>query len=252
MASMTWQEVQTALETTSTLVLPVGSTEQHGYHMPLGVDVYMPEGVCKHVAERTGCLLAPPVWYGVAPHHMVKPGSFTVESDTFRKYVRDICVSAGEWGVENVLLINGHYHGEDPELEIVVRELRNEHGMHGFSVPLVELFRDSATEHRESEFSLHAAEFETSLMLALYPELVDLGRAVATEPPDDGSLPLTGLDVLDDTRVESAVNPEDWNRLTDAGSVGDPTVATAETGQKLLTEAVDNLSTLIEALDSGT
>lgn len=250
MAEMTWQEVESALESTSTLVLPIGSTEQHGHHMPLGVDVYMPEGVCERVAERTDCLLAPPVWYGVAPHHMVKPGSFTVESDTFRNYVRDVCVSAGEWGIENVLLVNGHYHGEDPELEIVVRELRNEHDMHGFSVPLVEVFRDAATEIRQSEFSVHAAEFETSIMLALRPDLVHMDRAVATEKPDEPPLPLSGQDILDDYRVDAAVNPEDWERLTDSGNVGDPTVATSETGEQLVAEAVDNITALVEELEA--
>ena len=86
-------------------MLPVGSTEQHGHHLPLGVDTYMPEAICRQVAERSSCLLAPSIPYGVSPHHTFKPGTVTVESETFRRYVRDVCRSAGEWGIENVLLV---------------------------------------------------------------------------------------------------------------------------------------------------
>ena len=62
LATMTWQEVESALSETRTLLIPVGSTEQHGHHLPLGVDVYMPEAIAERVAAETGCLLAPPVW----------------------------------------------------------------------------------------------------------------------------------------------------------------------------------------------
>jgi creatinine amidohydrolase len=98
LADMTWQEVEAAVEDTQTMLLPVGSTEQHVHHVPLGVDVYLPEAISERVAERTGCLLAPSVWNGVSPRHTFKPGTFTVESETFQHSVRDVCVSAAEWG----------------------------------------------------------------------------------------------------------------------------------------------------------
>ena len=71
-------------------MLPVGSTEQHGYHLPLGVDAFMPEAIGARVAERSPALLAPPVWYGVSPHHTFKPGTFTVSTETFQRYVFDV------------------------------------------------------------------------------------------------------------------------------------------------------------------
>jgi creatinine amidohydrolase len=247
LAEMTWEEVEAAIETTRTLLLPVGSTEQHGTHMPLGVDVFMPEAICERVAAATGCLLAPPIWYGVSPHHTFKPGTFTVESETFQRYVRDICVSAGEWGVENVLLVNGHYLVQDPELEVVVRELTTDHGLRAFHVPLVSVFETVATATRTSEVSFHAAEFETSLMLAIAPDLVDLEAAEAVDPPGD-SVPLTDYDAYGDNRVGWALSPGRMDALTHTGSLGDPTAATEANGQALVEAAVENVVTLVDAL----
>lgn len=250
LAEMTWQEVESALERTATLLLPVGSTEQHGHHLPLGVDVHMPEAVGARVAERSPALLAPPVWYGVSPHHTFKPGTFTVSTETFQRYLVDVCASAGEWGVENVLLLNGHYLAQDPELEVVVRELRTEHGMQAFHAPLVDLFADVAAEIRTGEVSFHASEFETSIMLSLLPDLVHMDRAERVDPPAE-SLPLTDYDALGENRVGWALTADDMAELTDAGNLGDPTVATAEKGDRLVAAAVTRLCELVDELEAG-
>lgn len=249
LAEMTWEEVETAVERTSTLLLPVGSTEQHGRHLPLGVDVYMPEAIGERAAERSPALLAPPIWYGVTPHHAFKPGTFTVSTDTFRHYVTDVCASAGDWGIENVLLLNGHYLAQDPELEIAVRELTAERGVRAFHVPLVDLFAEVAEEIRRSETSFHASEFETSIMLELFPELVREDRAEAVDPPAE-ALPLTDYDALGDNRVGWALTAEEMASLTDAGNVGDPTAATEETGEALVEAAVTGICRLVEALEA--
>jgi len=248
LSEMTWREVEAAAAETDTMLLPVGATEQHGHHMPLGVDTFMPEAIAERVARRTGTLLAPPIWYGVSPHHTFKPGTFTVESETFRRYVRDICASAGDWGVENVLLLNGHYLAQDHELEIVARDLRTDHGVRAFHVPLVSVFRDAAQRVRTTDVAFHGAEFETSLMLAVRPDLVAMDEAVAVDPPAE-TLPLTGYDVYADARVGWAYDAADMAALTDVGNVGDPTAATAEKGEALLAEAVDNVAELAAAVD---
>ena len=248
LADMTWQEVEAAIEETRTMLLPVGSTEQHGHHMPLGVDVYMPEAIAERVAERTGCLLAPPIWYGVSPHHTFKPGTFTVESETFQRYVRDVCTSAADWGIENVLLVNGHYLVQDPELDVVARELTTEHGMRAFHVPLISVFRDAATAVRTSDVSFHASEFETSLMLSLFPDLVDMDRAEAVDVPDD-ALPLTDYDAYGDNRVGWSLSADRMDALTHTGNLGDPTVASSEKGDEMVADAVANVSELVTALD---
>ena len=250
LTEMTWRDVEAALGRTRTLLVPVGSTEQHGHHLPLGVDVFMPEGVCERVATRTDCLLAPPVWYGVSPHHTFKPGTFTVDSETFQRYVFDVCASAGDWGVEHVLLVNGHYLAQDPELEIVVRRLRTERDLQAFHVPLVSVFEDAAREVRTTDVSFHAAEFETSLMLALREELVRMDEAERVDPPAE-SLPLTDHDAYGDNRVGWALSAADMERLTATGNVGDPTEATVQKGERLLAGAVENVCELVEALEAG-
>lgn len=247
---LSWPEVEAAVNETKTVLLPVGAVEQHGHHLPLGVDVFMPVGVCERVADRTGCLVAPAVPYGVSPHHRFKPGTFTVESETFQRYVRDVAGSVREWGVQNVLLVNGHYHAQDPELEIVVRSLRTDYNLRAFHVPLVSVFRDAAERVRESAVAFHAAEFETSLMLALHPDLVRLDHAQSVAPPDE-ALPLTAYDALGDNRVGWALTREDMDRLTPAGNIGDPTTATREAGDALLEDAVNNIVELVEALEDS-
>ncbi|MFC6906246.1 creatininase family protein [Halalkalicoccus tibetensis] len=249
-ADLTWEELDAATDETGTLLLPVGSTEQHGPHLPLGVDTFMPEAVCRRIAERSPCLLAPAIPYGVSPHHTFKPGTVTVESETFRRYVRDVCVSAGEWGIENVLLVNGHYLVQDPELEIVVRDLRTDHGIRAFHVPLVTLFADVASEIRESELSFHASEFETSMMLALFPELVEMDRAEPVAGPDE-SLPLTDYDALGDNEVGWALSAEEMDELTPTGNLGDPTAASAEAGEALVERVVSKTASLVEALEGS-
>lgn len=249
-AEMTWQEVEAAVAETSTLLLPVGSTEQHGHHLPLGVDVYMPEAIGERVAEGSAALLAPPIWYGVSPHHTFRPGTFTVSTETFQRYVVDICASASEWGIENVILLNGHYLAQDPELEVVVRELRTEHGMGAFHAPLVNLFADVAREIRDGDVSFHASEFETSIMLDLLPDLVHMDRATRVDPPEE-SLPLTDYDALGENKVGWALSADDMAALTPAGNLGDPTVATAEKGRRLVDAAVTALCELVDELEAG-
>ncbi|MFO8116595.1 MAG: creatininase family protein [Halorubrum sp.] len=247
-AELSWREVESALEATRTLLVPVGSTEQHGHHLPLGVDALMPEAIGERVADRVPALLAPPVWYGVSPHHTFKPGTFTVSTETFQRYVFDVCDSASEWGIENVLLLNGHYLAQDPELEVVVRRLRTESDVEAFHVPLVDLFADVAEEIRTGAVSFHASEFETSIMLALFPELVDMAAATAVDPPAE-SLPLTDYDALGENRVGWALTADDMAEITDAGNIGDPTVATAEKGEALVEAAVSDVAELVAALE---
>ena len=246
-AEMTWPEIETALEETRTLLVPVGSTEKHGRHMPLGVDAYMPEAIGERVIARSPALLAPPVWYGVSPHHTFKPGTFTVSTETFQRYLFDICASAGEWGIENVLLLNGHYLAQDPELEVVVRRLRSERDVRAFHVPLVNVFADVAEEVRTGEVSFHASEFETSIMLALFPELVHMDRAESVDPPEE-SLPLTDYDALGENKVGWSLTAKDMEELTPAGNIGDPTVATAEKGEALVESAVSDICLLVDEL----
>jgi creatinine amidohydrolase len=249
LAAMSWPAVDAALEETATMLLPVGSTEQHGHHLPLGVDVLMPEAVAERVARRTECLLAPTIDYGVSPHHQFKPGTFTVETETFQRYVRDVCRSANDWGVENVVLLNGHYLAQDAELEIVVRRLRTEHGMTAFHAPLSDLWAGAAADERTGAAAFHAAEFETSVMLALRPDLVEMDAAVPVDVPDD-ALPLTDYDAYGENRVGWALSAADMAELTPAGNLGDPSGATAAMGERMVDAAVSNLTALVEALDA--
>jgi len=174
-----------------------------------------------------------------------------VSTETFQRYVFDVCASAGEWGIENVLLLNGHYLAQDPELDIVVRRLRQEAGITAFQVSLIDLFAEVAAEIRTADVSFHASEFETSIMLALLPELVHMERAESVDPPSD-PLPLTDYDALGDDVVGWSLTAAEMAEITPTGTLGDPTVATATKGEALVEAAVSGIRELVDALEQGT
>ncbi|GAB6879464.1 hypothetical protein JCM17823_17380 [Halorubrum gandharaense] len=109
---------------------------------------------------------------------------------------------------------------------------------------------DAAARVRDSAVTFHASEFETSLMLELFPDLVRMDEAEAVEPPAE-SLPLTDYDALGDNSVGWALSADDMAALTHTGNLGDPTSATREKGATLADEAVDNLVELVRALERG-
>jgi creatinine amidohydrolase len=119
--------------------------------------------------------------------------------------------------------------------------------MRAFHVPLISVFEDAAAAVRTSDVSFHASEFETSLMLELFPDLVQMDRAEAVDVPDD-ALPLTDYDAYGDNRVGWALSAERMNALTHTGNLGDPTVATSEKGAAMVDDAVSNIEQLVDAL----
>lgn len=152
-----------------------------------------------------------------------------------------------------MLLLNGHYLAQDPELEVVGRRLREETGMAAFHVPLVSLFADVAAAIRTADVSFHASEFGTSIMLDLFPDLVHMDRAEAVDPPEN-SRPLTDYDALGENAVGWSLSAADMAEITPTGNVGDPTVATAEKGAALVDACVSGVRELVEDLeqDRGT
>lgn len=165
-ADLTWRELETVTDETSPPLLPVGSTERHGLHLPVGVDTYMPEAITRRVAERSPCLLAPSIPYGVSPHFTFKPGTVTVENETFRHYVRDVCSSAGERASRTSGSSTATTSFRTPNSRPSFASPGPTTGCGRFA-PRVSLFKDVAREIRETGFSFHASEFERSILSAV-------------------------------------------------------------------------------------
>lgn len=226
--NMTRDEVAEAIDDYPVAILPLGATEQHGHHLPLGVDVMLAEGISRRVAEKTGALLLPAVPFGYSWVWRDIPGTVSIQQHHVEALIKDVALGVSRYGVELLVLINGH-EANDASMKYAVRELQDE-----VSMPVVYFFypglSEVMAEHCESPTwhgMIHACELETSLMLALYPEHVRMDRAVA-EYPERPSL-----------YGRSTISLGD---LSESGVYGDPTKATAEKGRQMLDAFVGTIS----------
>ncbi|MFQ8433318.1 creatininase [Amaricoccus sp. W119] len=187
------------------VLLPVGALEQHGHHMSMNVDVLLPVAVCERVAKRIGALVAPALQYGYKSQQKSGggnhfPGTTSLDGATVTSTVRDIIRELARHGVRRLGVMNGHFENTMflvEGIDLGLRDLRYA-GIDDFRVTVLSYwdFINDPTVIGElyPEGFLgwdieHGGVFETSLMLALYPELVDMDRvkdhAPATFPPYD-------------------------------------------------------------------
>ena len=107
---LTWPEINEAIDQQKLVLLPTGSTEQHGRHLPLDTDVFLAESVCLEVGRRAKgkVLVLPPISYGLNLHHIDFPGTVHIEPENFIAFCVDITKSVAYHGFEKILLVNGH------------------------------------------------------------------------------------------------------------------------------------------------
>jgi creatinine amidohydrolase len=249
-----WEEntapaLEAAIAHDPVVLLPVGSLEQHGRHVPVGCDANSAEAVALSGAEAAaarGChvLVLPTLWYGYSPHHMGFSGTVTLRSETFLQAVQDIADSVLAHGVRRVLIVNGH-GGNVSSLDVVASRLG--HAWHGRAriavVTYYQLAGPRLAEFRESAPGGmgHACEFETSVQLALHPELVRIEAAVSCYPKPPSSRQST--DLFGTSLVRSY---HDFKDLSPTGTFGDPSLASAAKGEIILRICVEELTSLIE------
>lgn len=229
----TWTDMED-VETTLAL-LPIGSTEQHGPHAPLGTDTLNAESVAERGAERYDgpVVVAPPVPVGVAEEHRAFAGTLWTSESTFRSYVRDIVGSLATHGWNRVVLVNGHGGNIDALREVTGRITRHDTA---YAVPFT--WFDAVGEHA-SEMG-HGGPLETALLRHTNPETVHGDRLdSAAENGSDGW-----------GEWQSGVNLAfDSDEFTDNGVVGDPRNGTPELGEELLDLAATALVDLLDAVE---
>jgi len=237
---LTWPEVKEAVEGGKIPLLPVGSTEQHGPHLPLITDTFLAYSVCVKAAEKAteDLLVMPPICYGCSEHHMDFPGTISADGEHFIDYVHDVCKCLAVHGFKRIIIVNGH-GGNTSFLDVVIRRLSNETSSMCAMIPWWNLVVDEASRLRESEFPggmAHSGELETSMWLYLKPEAVEMDKAVKEIGFQKSEF--IWFDLMKKSPVYFS---ERWSRMSKTGILGDPTVATAEKGGKLLNAAVENL-----------
>lgn len=220
-------------------IVPIGSTEQHGPHLPVGTDHIVAWELAKRVAERTGALVLPLLPYGFSEDHFPRVGTISLSAETLRDVIRDIARSLSLNGVKHIVLLSGHA-GHTFQLNDICYELNvtsptgfpKVHHLSPYSLLPLEVLAGVLQE----EVFLHAEELETSLLLLLRPELVDMKKA-AKEIPSYLPKGLTTPNFLEWLRIFTT--EKFLGRDTKTGVVGDATLASKEKGQKILGMMVD-------------
>jgi creatinine amidohydrolase len=240
--SLTWDEVNEAVRREQVILLPIGAIEQHGPHLPLDVDNLSVETVCLRAAEAASDLLLimPAVHYGFNEQGLDFPGTISITEQHFIGYCYDICGSLARMGFRRILLVNGH-GGNSALLEIVARLVTARTEALAATVDYYMLAKDTADQIRESPFPggmTHAGEFETSVYMALAPDLIKTDRIQKELLAGGQKRKWFWKDLLDGPPVKTM---NVVSRLTRSGVAGDPTVASAEKGELLLAAAVENL-----------
>lgn len=247
---MTWPEVKAAAARPCVAIVPIATLEDHGRHLPIDTDLLLCTSVCELAASRAAgrVVLVPAINHGYSPHHMDFPGALTIGAHTLIDYGLDVCRSLAHHGFRRILIVNGH-GSNTPFTDIIARLCVVETGaltaaVNYWAAPGV---REAAEALRESDRiggMNHACEFETSLYLALRPDLVDMAEAereLGHRPTKNYWTDLVAGD-------GPLAMMEHWSQLSASGVMGDPTKASAEKGRALLEAAAAGIVELVDEL----
>jgi creatinine amidohydrolase len=236
---LTWAEMNDAIGRQPVVLLPTGSTEQHGRHLPLDVDLFLCESICLEVGRRAAgaVLVLPPVPYGLNLHHIDFPGTIHVEPEVFIAFCLNITKSVAYHGFEKIVVVNGH-GSNVPLIDVVARRTTLETDSLCGAVHYFWLALDAFEGVKESAVIAHADEFETSLYLHLAPDRVRMELAGAG---DD----VVGAYVSSDSTAPTMRFNDYWSRWTDLGVHGDARPATAEKGRLIFETTVTRMLELV-------
>jgi creatinine amidohydrolase len=238
-AEMTFPELRRVPRQRTLVLAPIAACEQHSWHLPTITDTLLvtavAEGVEKNLPERV--LLLPTQWLGASSHHLRFGATLSAEVDTHIDLLCDLLRPLVDDGYQRLLLLNGH-GGNIDTMHVALRRLQSVY-------PQRQLSAASYWELAEQELAAlaegprktmgHACEFETSMVLALRPELVR-GDQIRDDPPPS------------EPALRGLLLPEDMKQRTDHGAAGYPELATADKGRRMLEAAIERVSEVVTAL----
>ncbi len=230
----------------STVLVPVGSTEQHGPHAPLATDALIPTEVARRVAPRIGAVVAPAVNYGLSYPHAGFTGVVFLRMSTFNALIEDLCTQFAGMGFRRIVFVNGHY---DNTYAIAYACAavgdRLPAGVRAFPINYWDAMKpEEAAEFFDPANGLHANKGETSAVMAINPALVDMSAANAEMPPFP--------DVTNPAAVHTAFffsAPGSVYRATHSGTWGDARESSAEFGERYLSVVSDATVRLLDDIE---
>ena len=230
---LTWPEIKAEIQNgRDIVVVPFGSTEQHGRHLPLGTDAVLGDEIGWGLADRLEAFLAPTVRFGCSEHHLAFSGTISIGEETFGRIVADVVASLSIHGFRRIVLLPTHGGNFKPLAEAVAKIGPGESVQIYAFTDLMGLVGAAAKSSgafgvNAAQSGAHSGEWETSLILALRPEQVKLDRAAVGFMGDLSEVT---------SKVFDGIQNLDQN-----GVLGDPLPATAEAGGKYLEEIIEFL-----------
>jgi creatinine amidohydrolase len=231
-----------ALLAQTVAILPIGSTEQHGPHLPVQVDTLLAVEIAPRAARQcasgTRALVLPPLWVSLAEHHMEMAGTLTLDHATMLAFIRAVVRSLQRQGVQRVLLLNGH-GGNMAALMTIVDQLSSEIDIALATLTYWVTAAEAFGRILQGQANLlHACEAETSMLMYLRPDLVDGAAAMRVEAPSTGFLQAGGM--------------HRWRPIghwSCSGVVGVPRLATADKGRLLIEAAAAAVAERLQDAD---
>lgn len=221
LGALNWVEAQDALATRVVIIPFAAGAKEHGPHLPMGTDHLVMEHLLDAAVREREVLVTPPILHGWFPAFRDYPGTEIADSAVFQAYVMAVAESVMRHGAKRLVFLNtGISRASGLPLSIVARDIRVNHDVPTLVVSWDDLETSEALALLEQKRGGHADEGETSIILHLRPDLVDMQRAVSAYRGE----PVTQI----------GYRPGKFNRDTEPGLFGDPTLATPEKGEKLL------------------
>ena len=232
---LTQPEIADQLQDNPLVILPAGSVEQHGPHLPTGTDIYAANVISHAVAERMNGLVLPGGPLGVTPMHAPFEGTITLTPDTYMRVVTETCVSTARHGARYLLILNWH-EGNSASLSIAAEDLHRKHGMTVLTVQAC--YVAAELWGHDCGGLTHGGEIEALAVLAHQPDLVHLDRIDNSSDQQHGLI----MDKLRRTRTYQPVLT-DIRSIAPTGWYGKPEHATVEKGLRMLSDIADAITT---------
>lgn len=247
---MTWEEFRDKVNSKTVIVVPVGSTELEGTHLPLGVDTIMADGVAAKLKGEPGVLIGPTLPIGYSKWFKPFPGTISLEHDTLTRVFLEYCTCLIDNGVKRIVFLNSH-RGNNSCIEVAARTLIMERKVRIGMLSIWKLANDLTSKEsgmiKEGKFT-HAGEIMTSTIMALEPEAVVIDKIAQDSVKSPSGSVFKVKNSLGDTDFQGCVQTiyQDIKDITDTGVMGNPTAASAEKGELILNLITDYARAFIQ------
>lgn len=226
---MSWKTFAERSQSTKLAIIPSGACEVYGPHLPLGTDTLVAVKVSELVAEKVNAIIGPTLEAGESAGLDAVPGTMTIRPESFKQYMTDCVQSLKKWGFTDFLFLNTHL-GNVPIINQIAVQLQREEKIRCLQTDFWRLLAtlDKGIIESPEYAHAHASEAGTSVMLYLYPELVDVTKWVNEPPKFKDQFP-------------DLIKYYKFPERSDSGTIGNATLGTAAKGEQLVGRAVDRI-----------